>query len=71
MTYTIQSHAFLVYLLMTLALYYTASTKEILEYILNNELRNINDWCRANKLSLNPLKSNFLVILPRLRKPPL
>ena len=36
-----------------------------LEYILNNELRNINDWCRANKLSLNPLKSNFLVILPR------
>ena len=37
---------------------------------MNNELRNVDDWCRANKLSLNPSKSNFLVIPPRLRKPP-
>ena len=37
--------------------------------IVNNELRNVNEWCRANKLSLNLSKSNFLVIPPRLRKP--
>ena len=36
---------------------------------MNNELRNVDEWCRANKLSLNPSKSNFLVIPPRLRKP--
>ena len=41
-----------------------------LEHIMNNELRNVNDGCRAIKLSLNPSKSNFLVIPPRLRKPP-
>ena len=38
--------------------------------MMNNELRNVNDWCRATKLSLNPSKSNFLVIPSRLRKPP-
>ena len=37
---------------------------------MNNELRNVDEWCRANKLSLNASKSNFLVIPPRLRKPP-
>ena len=37
---------------------------------MNNELRNVDEWCRANKLSLNPSKSNFFVIPPRLRKPP-
>ena len=37
---------------------------------MNNELRNVDEWCRANKLSLNPSKSNFLVFTPRLRKPP-
>ena len=41
-----------------------------LEYIMNNEFRNVDEWCRANKLSLNPSKSSFLVIPPRLRKPP-
>ena len=41
-----------------------------LEHIMNNELRNVDEWCRANKLSLNPSKSNFLIIPPRLRKSP-
>ena len=41
-----------------------------LEHIMNNEPHNVDEWCRANKLSINPSKSNFLVILPRLRKPP-
>ena len=41
-----------------------------LEHIMNNELRDVDEWCCANKLSLNPSKSNFLVIPPRLRKPP-
>ena len=40
-----------------------------LEHIMNNELRNVNDLRRANKLSLNSSKSNFLVITPRLRRP--
>ena len=37
---------------------------------MNNELRNVDEWCRANKVNLNPSKSNFLVIPPRLRNPP-
>ena len=41
-----------------------------LERTMNNELRNVSEWCHANKLSLNPSKSNFLLIPPRLRKPP-
>ena len=41
-----------------------------LEHVMNNELRNVDEWYRANKLSLNPSKSNFLVIPPRLIKPP-
>ena len=41
-----------------------------LEHIMNNELRNVDEWCRANKLSLNPSKSDFLVVPPRLTKPP-
>ena len=41
-----------------------------LEHMMNNELRNADEWCRANKLSFNPSKSNFLVIPPRLRKQP-
>ena len=40
-----------------------------LEHITNNELHNVDEWCRANKLRLNPSKSNFRVILPRLKKP--
>ena len=29
---------------------------------LNNRLRSILDWCHCNKLPLNPLKSDFLVV---------
>jgi len=33
---------------------------------MNEELANVLKWCKANKLSLNPTKSNYFVITPKL-----
>ena len=38
----------------------------ILQGIINKELKNLNIWCCANKLTVNPSKSNVLVIFPKL-----
>lgn len=38
-----------------------------LELIMNRELENVYKWCNANKLSLNPKKSYYLIISPKLR----
>ena len=38
----------------------------ILQGIINKELKNLNIWCGANKLPVNPSKSNVLVISPKL-----
>ena len=32
-----------------------------LEYVMNNELEKLSNWFRANKLSLNALKTNFMI----------
>ena len=36
-----------------------------LETEMNKDLANVYDWCIANKLSLNPSKSNHLIISPK------
>ena len=28
----------------------------------NRDLKNVHDWCKFNKLSLNPLKSEFMLV---------
>ena len=35
---------------------------------LNEELLNLTDWCRAKKLSINIIKSNFVVFKPRQKR---
>jgi len=35
---------------------------------MNEELDNVLKWCKMNKLSLNPTKSNYLVITPKLKE---
>ena len=32
---------------------------------LNLEMTKLSDWCRANKLSINPKKCNFMIFQPR------
>ena len=32
---------------------------------INNELINLSHWCKANKLSVNPVKSNAMIISPK------
>ena len=36
--------------------------------ITNKELQNLSIWFHSNKLTVNPSKSNFLIILPKLNK---
>ena len=35
--------------------------------IINKELQNLSIWFDSNKLTVNPSKSNFLIILPKLK----
>ena len=37
--------------------------------IMNKELQNLSIWFDSNKLTVNPSKSNFLIIPPKLNKP--
>ena len=37
--------------------------------IMNKELQNLLIWFDSNKLTVNPFKSNFLIIPPKLNKP--
>ena len=36
---------------------------------MNKELQNLSIWFDSNKLTVNPSKSNFLIITPKLNKP--
>ena len=40
----------------------------LLPEILNSEMLKLTQWCRANKLSINFKKSNFMVFSPRQRR---
>ena len=41
-----------------------------LEVIVNNELKNISEWLRTNRLSLNVKKTNFVIFRPRQKNLP-
>ena len=41
-----------------------------LESLVNRELGNVNEWLKANKLSLNIKKSNFVIFRPRQKNMP-
>ena len=41
---------------------------KLLPEILNSDMLNLTQWCRANKLSINLKKSNFMVFRPRQRR---
>ena len=41
-----------------------------LESLVNRELGNVNEWLKANKLSLNIKKSNFVIFLPQQKNMP-
>ena len=41
-----------------------------LESLVNRELGNVNEWLKANKLSLNIIKSNFVIFRPRKKNMP-
>ena len=43
-------------------LVYVGTTLEELTDHVNSRLRNIVDWCNCNNFSLNPLKSDFMVV---------
>ena len=47
-------------------LIFQVSNPCILQGIINKELKNLNIWCCANKLTVNPSKSNVLGISPEL-----
>ena len=41
---------------------------EQLQIKINSELQNLHQWCCVNKLSINPSKTNFLIIPPKQTK---
>jgi len=45
------------------------SNLTLLEAAMNNDLENVSKWCKANKLSLNPSKSNYIIVSPKLNLP--
>ena len=45
---------------------YQVSNSFILQGIINKELKNLNIWHCANKLTVNPSKANILIISPKL-----
>ena len=50
-------------------LVFNNSSLSILELNCNIELKNLKNWCDANKLQINPQKSAVIVIPPKLNSP--
>ena len=50
-------------------LIFTAPNLASLPTTMNTELQNLSIWFDSNKLTVNPSKSNFLIIPPKLNKP--
>ena len=50
-------------------LIFTVSNPASLTTIMNTELQNLSIWFDFNKLTVNPSKSNLLIIPPKLNKP--
>ena len=49
-------------------LVYSSSNPSTLNTAINQDLKNISQWFKANKLTVNPSKSNVLIIPPKLNK---
>ena len=49
-------------------IFFSHKNINVLEKTLNEELIKLNDWCRANKLSINYKKSNYILFKPRQKK---
>ena len=65
-----QTHCNSFYLL-TILIYSFATTITDLEQRINNELSKLSAWFRANKLSLNAIKTNFMILGSKLIPLPL
>ena len=49
-------------------IFYSHKDFNLLSGILNSEMLKLTQWCRANKLSINFKKSNFMVLRPLQRR---
>ena len=49
-------------------IFFSHSNLESLYLIVNGELNRLTDWFRANKLSVNIKKSNFMIFRPRQKR---
>ena len=45
-----------------------SNTIPCIETKMNQDLQKVSQWCMANRISLNPTKSNYLIIPPKLRE---
>ena len=50
------------------SIYYSHSDATHLATVLNNELRNVDSWMKANKLSVNINKTNYKIFKSKQRK---
>ena len=51
-------------------LVYSSPTPSMLNTAINQDLQNISIWFKANKLIINPSKSNILTVNPKISKAP-
>ena len=49
-------------------IFFSHKNLNFIEKTLNGEFLNLTVWCRANKLSINITKSNFMVFKPRQKR---
>ena len=49
-------------------IFFSHKNLNFIEKTLNEGLLNLTDWCRVNKLSINIIKSNFMVFKPRQKR---
>ena len=47
---------------------YSHENLKTLEFIVNSELNNLSNWLNSNKLSLNIMKTNFVIFCPYQKK---
>ena len=50
------------------SIFYSHSNPNTLEFVLNNEIKNIEVWLRCNKLSVNVKKTTYLIFTPWQKK---
>ena len=50
------------------SIFYSHSNPNTLEFVLNNEIKNIEVWLRCNKLSVNVKNTTYLIFTPWQKK---